>query len=98
MCDGTFSVGLIPQSLRAADTVPQARTGSKEGRVARCTAIRLSSWLKVKEAGRFFGLHTGRERRKQQRCQPILRVWRSIDGALEQTVTEDRVRLKPDPH
>ena len=47
--------------------------------------------MTVEEAERLSGLQTGRARRKQQRRQPSLWVWQSVEGALEQTVTENQV-------
>jgi hypothetical protein len=47
--------------------------------------------MTVEEAERLSGLQTGRERRKQQRRQPSLWVWQSVEGALAQTVTEEQV-------
>jgi hypothetical protein len=53
--------------------------------------------MTVEEAERLSELHTGRNRRKQPIRQPSLWAWQSV-GALEQTVAEKEVRLKPDPH
>jgi hypothetical protein len=47
--------------------------------------------MTVEEAERLSELHTGRRRRKQPVCQPSLWAWQSVDGALEQTVTETQV-------
>jgi hypothetical protein len=47
--------------------------------------------MTVEEAERLSELHTGRNRRKQPVRQPSLWAWQSIDGALEQTVTEEQV-------
>jgi hypothetical protein len=47
--------------------------------------------MTVEEAERLSELHTGRNRRKQPVRQPRLWAWQSIDGALEQTVTEEQV-------
>jgi hypothetical protein len=48
--------------------------------------------MTVEEAERLSELHTGRNRRKQPvRRRPSLWAWQSVAGALEQTVTEERV-------
>jgi hypothetical protein len=48
--------------------------------------------MTVEEAERLSELHTGRKRRKQPVRQPSLWAWQSVSGALEQTVTEERMQ------
>jgi hypothetical protein len=48
--------------------------------------------MTVEEAERLSELHTGRNRRKQPVRQPSLWAWQSVSGALEQTVSEERVQ------
>lgn len=54
----------------------------------RCPSEQL---MTVEEAERLSELHTGRNRRKQPVRQPSVWAWQSLDGALEQTVTEEQV-------
>jgi hypothetical protein len=48
--------------------------------------------MTVDEAERLSELHTGRKRRKQPVRQPSLWAWQSVSGALEQTVSEERMQ------